>query len=171
LLDRLKQAGFSDRDLSVILPDDKLIEDPKIALDHKPGTDPADEKPRGASEKVKGLPVGAVSGGLILGAVGGLIGLASLAIPGLGFVMVGGPIAAMLADATAGGAAGAIAGALIGLRIPEHRAREYEKRLACGSALISVHTQNGEELRRAMEILAAGGAEDLHEVIEPSAVQ
>jgi len=171
LLDRLKQAGFSDRDLSVILPDDKLIADPKIALDHKPGTDPADEKPRDGSEKLRGLTVGAVSGGLILGAVGGLIGLASLAIPGLGLIMVGGPIAAMLADAAAGGAAGAIAGALMGMRIPEHHAKQYEKSLREGSALISIHTQNGEELKRAMEILAAGGAEDLHEVIEASAVQ
>jgi hypothetical protein len=43
LIEILKRAGFSDQDVSVILPDDKLIQDPKIALDHKPGDDPADE--------------------------------------------------------------------------------------------------------------------------------
>jgi hypothetical protein len=68
----------------VILPEDKLIQDPKIALDHKPGDDPADEKPRDGSDKLKTVAVGAVSGGIVLGAIGGLVGLASLAIPGLG---------------------------------------------------------------------------------------
>jgi hypothetical protein len=31
LIEILKRAGFSDQDVSVILPDDKLIQDPKIA--------------------------------------------------------------------------------------------------------------------------------------------
>ena len=58
----------------MISPNDKLRNDPKIALDHKPGTDPADEKPRDNSERLKGLTAGAVSGGVLLGTIGGLIG-------------------------------------------------------------------------------------------------
>jgi hypothetical protein len=168
-IERLKKAGFSDVDLSVILPDDKLIHDPKIALDHKPGSDPADEKPRDGSDKLSGLTVGAVSGGLVLGTIGGLIGLASLAVPGLGLIVVGGPIVAALTDAAAGGAAGVIAGGLMGMRIPEHRAKQYETSVREGKSLVSVHTQNAEALQRAVNILAASGAEDLHEVIEASA--
>jgi hypothetical protein len=101
-----------------------------------------------------------------MGAIGGLIGLASLAIPGLGIFVVGGPIAAALADAAAGGAAGVIAGALMGMRIPESRAKQYERSLREGKTLISVHAPDADRLKRAMEILAAGDAEDLHEVVE-----
>src|ERR1019366_2721459 len=169
LIELLKKAGFSDQDLSVILPGDKLMQDPKIALDHQPGNDPADEKPSDGADKLKGLPVGAVSGGLVLGPIGGLIGLASLAVPGLGIIVVGGPIAAALIDAAASGAAGVIAGGLMGMRIPEQHAKQYEKSVREGSTLISVHTQNAEALQRAMNILAAGGADDLHEVVETSA--
>jgi hypothetical protein len=168
LIEILKRAGFSDQDLSVVLPDDKLIQDPKIALDHKPGDDPADEKPRDGYDKLKTVTVGAVSGGIALGTIGGLIGLASLAVPGLGLIVVAGPIAAALIDAAAGGAAGVIAGGLMGMRIPEHRAKQYEQSVREGSTLISVHTQNAQAFQRAMNILAAGGAEDLHEVVETS---
>jgi hypothetical protein len=112
------------------------------------------------------LTVGAVTGGFILGAIGGLIGLISIAIPGLGFIVVEGPIAVALADAAAGGAAGLIAGALMGMRIPEHRAQQYEKSVREGSTLIFVHPHNSKELQQAMNILAAAGAEDVHEVVE-----
>jgi hypothetical protein len=166
LIERLKQAGFSDHELSLISPHDQVSQDPKIALDHKPGDDPADEKPRDSSEKLKGITVGAVSGGLVLGAIGGLIGLAGVALPGIGLIVVGGPLAAALADAAAGGAAGVIAGGLMGMRIPEHRAKQYEKSVREGSTLISVHTEDAKELNRATKILAAGGAEDLHEVAD-----
>src|SRR5260221_5440487 len=42
----LRGAGFSDKDISVIAPGSELKNDPKIALDHEPGEDPADAKPR-----------------------------------------------------------------------------------------------------------------------------
>ena len=90
LVATLKRAGFSDHDISVIAPGDEAKHDPKIALDHKPGHDLADEKHREGSDKLKGVTIGAVSGGLILGAVGGLVGLATLAIPGLGLIVVAG---------------------------------------------------------------------------------
>jgi hypothetical protein len=67
LIGILKRSGFSDSDISVILPDANPVKDPKITLDHKPSDDPADEKPRAGSEKLKGLTVGAASGGVILG--------------------------------------------------------------------------------------------------------
>ena len=165
----LKRAGFSDNDISVIAPGDEAKHDPNIALDHKPGDDPADEKPREGSDKLKGVTIGAVSGGLILGAIGGLVGLATLAIPGLGLIVVAGPIAAALTDAAAGGAAGLIAGALMGMRIPEHRAKQYEESVREGNTLISVHTRNADEFDQAMKCLATGGAEDLHEAIEAPA--
>jgi hypothetical protein len=114
------------------------------------------------------LTIGAVSGGVLLGTIGGLIGLASLAVPGLGLIVVAGPIAAALTDAAAGGAVGLIAGALMGMRIPEHRAKQYEERVREGNILVSVHTRNAEEFDWASKVLSRGGAEDVHEVIEAS---
>jgi hypothetical protein len=168
LITILRRAGFSDKDISVIAPGSELKNDPKIALDHEPGEDPADEKPREGSDKLKGLTIGAVSGGVILGTIGGLIGLASLAVPGLGLIVVAGPIAAALTDAAAGGALGLIAGALMGMRIPEHLAKQYEESVREGNTLVSVHTRNAEEFEWATKVLARGGAEDVHEVVEPS---
>jgi hypothetical protein len=166
IIKSLKEAGLSDNEISVIFPNNRLRDDPKIALDHKPGTDPADEKPRDNSERLKGLTAGAVSGGVLLGTIGGLIGLASFVIPGLGLIVVAGPIATALADAAAGGAAGVIAGALMGMRIPEHNAQQYEKTVREGNILISVHTYTAEGLKKAVNLLATGGAVDLHQVAE-----
>src|ERR1700730_12554737 len=116
LLRQLTAAGFSKAAVSLMV------------ADHELGTDPADEPPREGSDKLRDLTLGAASGGMLLGTLGGLIGLASLTIPGLGLFLVGGPLAVALGDATAGGAVGAVAGALIGMRIPDHQAKQYEEK-------------------------------------------
>src|ERR1700730_18327255 len=152
LLRQLTAAGFSKAAVSLMV------------ADHELGTDPADEPPREGSDKLRDLTLGAASGGLLLGTLGGLIGLASLTIPGLGLFLVGGPLAVALGDAIAGGAVGAVAGALIGMRIPDHQAKQYEESLSHGAAIVSVHVQSEKELESAMQVLADAGAEDLHKV-------
>ena len=112
LLAQLRAAGFSETAISV------------AAADHEPGTDPADEPPRKGSEKLRDLSIGAASGGVLLGT---LAGLASLAIPGLGVLLVGGPLAVALADAIAGGAVGAVAGALVACAFPIIRQNNTRK--------------------------------------------
>jgi hypothetical protein len=124
LLRQLKAAGFSTDAISA------------AAADHKIGSDPADEPPREGADKLLDMAVGAASGGVVLGTLGGLIGLASLAVPGLGLFLVSGPLAVALADALAGGAVGAVAGALMGMRIPDHQAKQYEQRLRQGGVLV-----------------------------------
>jgi hypothetical protein len=148
-LKRLRAAGFSEAVISV------------AATDHEPGSDPADEPPRKGSDKLRDLSIGAASGGVLLGT---LAGLASLAIPGLGVFLVAGPLAVALGDAIAGGAVGAVAGALIGMRIPDHQAKQYEEDLRRGAAIVSIHVQSEKELEIAMHVLAEAGAEDLHKV-------
>ena len=149
VLKQLHAAGFSEAAISV------------AATDHDPGADPADEPPRKGSDKLRDLSIGAASGGILLGT---LAGLASLAIPGLGVFLVAGPLAVALGDAMAGGAVGAVAGALIGMRIPDHQAKQYEESLRHGAAIVSVHVQSEKELESAMQVLADAGAEDLHKV-------
>lgn len=110
-----------------------------------------------------GAVSGATTGGIIGGIAGLLIGIGAIAIPGIGGLLVGGPIATALglsgaAASTASGAltgalAGGIVGALIGLGVPEEDARVYEERIQAGAILLAVPTpeEREEEVREVFE--------------------
>jgi len=70
-----------------------------------------------------------VTGGTVGGLTGLLVRLGTLAIPGVGPIMLAGATATAIATAAAGGAIGAatggILGGLVGLGIPEDRAKVY----------------------------------------------
>ena len=142
----LRSAGFTDNDISVLLPD-------------KQGTrDFAHEQHTKAPE---GAVSGAAAGGIVGGALGWLVGIGSLAIPGLGPFIAAGPILAALSGVAAGGAVGGIAGGLIGMGIPEYEAKRYEGKLREGNILISVHAESSDEVSRAKDIFKNAGAEDI----------
>ena len=142
----LKTAGFSNNDISVLLPD-------------KRGTrDFAHEKDTKAPE---GATTGALTGGALGGVLGWLVGIGALAIPGVGPFIAAGPIMAALGGSAIGAAAGGLTGALIGMGIPEYEAKRYEDRLKSGRVLISVHSENSDETKRAKEIFERAGAEDI----------
>lgn len=100
------------------------------------------------------------------GALGWLVGIGALAIPGLGPFIAAGPILAALSGAAAGAALGGITGALIGLGIPEYEAKRYEGKIKEGNLLISVHTENRTERARAKRIFELAGAEDIADTAE-----
>jgi hypothetical protein len=151
IVDRLKAAGFSANDISVLFPD-------------KTGTkDFAHEQHTKAPE---GAAAGAGTGGVLGGALGWLVGIGALAIPGLGPFIAAGPIMAALGGAAAGAALGGITGALIGLGIPEYEAKRYEGKIKEGNLLISVHTENRTERARAKRIFEEAGAEDIADTAE-----
>src|SRR3979490_1655211 len=153
-VDGLKAAGFSNRDISVLFPQSAGSKD----FAHEKGT----KAPEGAT-------AGAGTGVVLGGAMGWLMGVGALAIPGLGPFIAAGPIMAALAGAGVGGAVGGVAGALIGMGIPEFEAKRYEGRLQKGGILISVHCDTSEEIKRAKEILERTGAEDVSSAGEASA--
>jgi Protein of unknown function (DUF3341) len=151
MVERLKAAGFSPNDISVLFPD-------------KSGTkDFAYEQHTKAPE---GAAAGAGTGGLLGGALGWLVGIGALAIPGLGPFIAAGPIMAALSGAAAGAALGGLTGALIGLGIPEYEAKRYEGKIKEGNILISVHTDDRDERARAKRILEEAGAEDVADTAE-----
>jgi len=153
IVDQLKLANFSSNDISVLFPS-------------KSGTkDFAHEQHTKAPE---GATTGSVSGGVLGGALGWLAGIGALAIPGVGPFIAAGPIMAALGGAAVGGAVGGIAGALIGLGIPEYEAKRYEGKLKEGNLLISVHTENSDEAKRAKEIFKQAGADDISSTGEAS---
>src|SRR6478672_11952394 len=145
-VNRLVAAGFSNDDISVLLPDNESTR--KFA--HKKDT-----------KAPEGTTTGVVAGGAIGGTLGLLAGVGLLAIPGLGPFIAAGPIMAGLAGLGVGGAVGGVTGALIGMGIPEFEAKRYEGRLQRGGILLSVHCSTSEEVRRAKEIVERSGAEDV----------
>ena len=146
IADNLKAAGFSENDISVLFPDKQGSKD----FAHEQHT----KAPEGAA-------TGAGGGALLGGALGWMVGIGALAIPGLGPFIAAGPIMAALAGAAGGAAAGGLTGALIGMGIPEYEAKRYEGKVKGGNILLSVHTDDSQERDRAKKILEAGGAEDI----------
>ena len=137
-LHELKNSGFSMDRVSVIAKDRDRRDD--IA-----GT-PVQERVGDKSDE--GAATGAVTGGVLGGLTGLLVGLGSLAIPGIGPIMLAGAtattLATTLAGAGIGAAAGSLIGALIGLGIPEERARVYNERVERGQYLVIVDGTDAE---------------------------
>jgi hypothetical protein len=145
-VDALKSAGFSNNDISVLFPD-------------KEGTH--DFAHANSTKAPEGAATGAGTGAVLGGGLGWLAGIGALAIPGLGPFIAAGPIMAALAGAGVGGAVGGLTGALIGMGIPEYEAKRYEGRVKDGGILISIHSDNSDETKRAKTILEQTGAEDV----------
>jgi len=154
IVDELKAANFSNNDISVLFPDKDTTKD----FAHEKNT----KAPEGAV-------AGAGTGGVLGGALGWIVGIGALAIPGVGPFIAAGPIMAALSGAAIGAAAGGIAGGLIGLGIPELEAKRYEGKVKQGNILLSVHTENSDEIVRAKDIFTRAGAQDICTTGEASA--
>jgi uncharacterized membrane protein len=92
-----------------------------------------------ADDTVDDTMEGAASGALLGGAGGLLVGLAALAIPGIGPIIAAGPIAVAIAGAGIGAVTGGIIGALVDLGVDEERAGYYAEGVRRGGTLVTVH--------------------------------
>src|SRR5881392_1190439 len=153
-VDALRNAGFRNTDISVLLPENQGTKD----FAHKKDT----KAPEGAA-------TGATSGAVVGGVLGWLAGIGALAIPGLGPFIAAGPIMGALAGVGTGGVVGGLVGALVGMGIPEYEAKRYEGRVKEGGILMSVHSDNSDWTKKAKEILERAGAEDISSTGEASA--
>ena len=145
-VEHLRSAGFRNTDISVLFPDNLGTKD----FAHEKNT----KAPEGST-------TGVVAGGIAGGVLGWLTGIGVLAIPGLGPFIAAGPIVAALAGAGAVGTLGGIIGALVGMGIPEYEAKRYEGRIRDGGVLVSVHCDNIDWVKRAREIMAQTGGQDV----------
>ncbi len=127
----LTQAGFSNDDISALIPD-------KIS-DHR------DER----------------AGGVLDAALDLLASMGALAIPGVGRLIAVGPLLSTLSAVAAGAAAVGLGGALMVVGVPERAAKQYEDRIAGGDILISVNAATAEQVERAKEVLEFAQAEDI----------
>ena len=136
----LQEAGFSKNDISIVMRD--------WSEEGKPGESRA-------SLMAKGAIAGAVAG-----ATPGLLAtLASFLVPGLGWVLAVGPLAAVL-GATPGVLFGAGLGAIGDSLMPEEKSRLYQERLERGHVLLAVRTRQ-EEAPRTESILSQHGAQEI----------
>lgn len=106
----------------------------------------------------EGAGFGAIVGGL----TGLLVSLTALAIPGIGPVLVAGPIAATLIGAGVGAVTGGIVGALVDLGVPEDEAGYYAEGVRRGGTLVTVTTSDHMS-ERAIEIMDSHNPIDVEE--------
>jgi hypothetical protein len=146
-IERLKAAGFGADRIGVVM------RDPRETGEFAESTGVGDMSGEGAT-------VGAISGA----GVGALIGLAlagsSIILPGIGPVLIGGPLVAGLTGAGVGAASGGLIGGLIGSGIPEEEARDYATRVEQGHILVSVQADDV-MASRARQILVEEGARNV----------
>lgn len=155
ILNQLKSSGFSNKNVSVLFPE---REDTKKWVQEKNTKAP------------EGAAAGAGTGGIIGGVLGWLVGIGSLAIPGVGPFIAAGPIMAALSGTAIGAAVGGVTGSLVGLGFPEYEARLFETKLKEGNILISAHTEESEmeKRERARDIFRIAGAANISEMKEES---
>ncbi|WP_319420996.1 YsnF/AvaK domain-containing protein [Pleurocapsa sp. FMAR1] len=146
----LKDSGYDMHKVSIIAKDADQIDG--VETTEKIG-DKADD----------GATTGALTGGTLGGITGLLVGLGTLAIPGVGPILLAGAgattIATTLAGAGIGVAAGGLVGALVGLGIPEEKAKIYTDSVKDGSFLVMVNGTEA-EIARAEAIMHHHGIEE-----------
>ncbi|MBV8886295.1 MAG: DUF1269 domain-containing protein [Chroococcidiopsidaceae cyanobacterium CP_BM_RX_35] len=152
-LQELRNAGFPMDKVSVVAKD----------ADRGDNIAGADVSKRVGNKADEGAGYGAAAGGTLGGIGGLLVGLGTLAIPGIGPIMLAGAAATTLATTAAGAGIGAVAGgligALVGLGIPEERARVYGDRVSRGDYLVIIDGTE-KEIRQAEAILHRQGIEE-----------
>jgi uncharacterized protein YcfJ len=156
IVTQLQKGGFSNDDISVLFPNKSGTKD--FAHEHN-------------TKAPEGAVAGVSAGGVVGGTLGLLVGIGALAIPGLGPFIAAGPLMAAMSGAAAGATVGGVTGALVGMGIPEMEAKRYEGKIKSGNILISVHTENSDEEKRATAIFKAARAEDICSSSESSVPQ
>lgn len=144
---QLEAQGFTDREVSLVGPDDKG----RNAHDGRDGHD-------GHDGHMRQDPVsdGATWGAGIGGAAGLLAAAGVVAIPGIGPILAAGPLATALTGAAAGG----IGGAFMDAGIPAASSKRYEDEIKRGHAVVTVKAEDN-KAQTAKNVLAAQGAHDI----------
>ncbi|MGH9630130.1 MAG: hypothetical protein ACRD7E_17575 [Bryobacteraceae bacterium] len=143
----LAESGFSKGDVSLVVKQSggQILESPE--------------------SKEADVSTSAGAGAALGGAAGLLLGLAALALPGIGPIVAAGPLAAALTGAGVGAAAGGMLGALSEMGVPESEAGHYAEGIKRGGTLVVVRA-DGDGAEKALAILNRHGAVDVDERAE-----
>lgn len=143
-VEALNTIGIPKQSLSIIVRDDEKAKD----LTAETGVKTA----KGAAA---GAGIGMVAGGL----AGLALATSAVILPGVGAVLVAGPLAAALGigGAAAGAAAGGVVGTMVGLGASNEEAEKYEEAVRKGDVLVGVATNddNSKGVERTLETHSA----------------
>lgn len=154
-IDAFKHTGFRSTDMSILIPDNLGSKD----FGHEKHT----KTPEGAA-------AGALTGVLIGGFLGWLVGMGALGSTSwLGPFGRAEPIVTMLSGIGVCSILGLLVGAVIGFAVPEYEARRYEGRNRNGGILLSVHCDNLDWTKRAKDVLRHSGANGVAARVEAKA--
>jgi hypothetical protein len=142
---RLMESGFTSEDISILLHEHS-------------GSAGALVETQGATTKAAGsTPLPA--------ALGSLIGVGPLTIPGVGRFIAGGPVRAILSGIGTSGPAEAF----MGMGISGEDARRLEERIRSGGVMLSVRCSSSVSVTRAENLLKQAGAQDIASESEANA--
>ena len=157
-VDELNSMGYNADEISIIMKEGTIEGGTTSTAEHVAG----------------GAVSGATTGGILGGLAGLLIGLGAIAIPGVGALLIGGPIAAALgltgaaattvSGAVTGALAGGLVGALVNLGIPEEQATVIQDRIKEGAILVATAARDADEEDRLREVFEVNGAEQVNAV-------
>lgn len=136
---QIKSQGLKTDDISLVAKDTSTQNTGTTAT---MGTRPNDN-----------ISDGVVTGGILGGLAGLLIGAGSMIIPGLGIIAAAGPITGLLSGALTGG----VVGGLIDMGIPEQKSKQYESDIKSGKILFTMRTDE-DKVDRISSILRTNGA-------------
>ncbi|MDK2800142.1 MAG: hypothetical protein PWQ70_1761 [Clostridiales bacterium] len=142
---QIKDAGLRTDDISILAKDtnqDEQREEGRLVNENRAIHDNVSD--------------GTISGGVLGGLAGLLLGMGTMVIPGLGIIAAAGPIAGLLSGALTG----SIVGGLVDLGIPEEASREYEQEVRQGKILWSMRTDE-DKVDSVADILRNAGAENV----------
>ncbi len=140
-------AGFTNNDISVLMPD----QDSRREFAHENST----KAPEGAA-------TGAATGGAVGGTLGLLAGIGALAIPGIGPFIAARVRSSARWPASVPVVRSAVwSGASSGWASRSTEAKRYEGSVKDGGVLLSVHAATSGQASRAKAILKNTGAEDI----------
>jgi hypothetical protein len=151
----LRQGGVPDDDISLLSSAKHYSEDDYRKIDRAY-----------VNDELTATGAGAGTGAAVGGVGGFIIGLSSIALPGIGPVLaVGNLLAATLAGIAAGGVTGGLIGALVDLGIPKERARLYDLGIREGYVLVATRASSP-DVSDITDIYAKHGPIKIRERIE-----
>lgn len=134
---RVNDEGLRTDDISIIAKDDRMD----------------------ADNTNDNINRGVTSGTTIGGIAGLLLGMGTIAIPGLGIIAAAGPIAGLLSGAITGG----IVGGLIDLGIPQEASKRYEQDVKSGKIVWTMQVNDQNEGRVTQILKDCGAMVEVHD--------
>ncbi len=155
----LLKIGYKNQDISVVIKEDLVLNKDK------------GQKGGIASSSLKS---GILSGGLIGGFAGILVGLSAIFVPGIGAVLIAGPLASMLgiggaaavtlSGVVTGVLAGGLAAGLVEIGLEKDAANFYERLVKKGGILVYVPVNNENSANDIKRIFIENGGNYVKEV-------